>query len=78
MLYGQYGTLNIKKNIFSIVSADGAGALFFFLFLTNFVDGTSAYLFYFYFNFLFKQANEYEDQGIKLVWPYTSCYQNKN
>ena len=42
MLYGQYGTLNIKK-IFCLLSADGVGALFYFVFLENFVDGESAY-----------------------------------
>ena len=55
------------KKISYLLSADGAGALFYFLFLANFVDGASAYLFYFYFNFLFKRASESEDQGINLV-----------
>ena len=47
MLYGQYGTLNIKKKSSCLLSADGAGALFYFLFLPNFVDGESAYFFTF-------------------------------
>ena len=50
------------------MSADGAGALFHFLFLANFVGGASAYFFYFYFDFVFKPASESEDQGINLVW----------
>ena len=66
MLYGQYGTLNIKK-ISCLLPTDGAGALFYFLFLANFVDGASAYFFYFYFNFLIKRASESEDQGINLM-----------
>ena len=58
-----------------LLSADGAGALFYFLFLANFVDGASAYFFfYFYFNFLFKRASESEDQGINLVWPKGFTY----
>ena len=70
MLFWQYGTVNIKELPF-LLSADGAGALFYFLFLANFVDGASAYFFYFYFNFLFKQASESEVQGINLMWPYS-------
>ena len=56
-----------------LLSADGAGALFYFLFLANFVDGASAYFFffvYFYFNFLFKRASESENN---LVWPNECC-----
>ena len=53
-----------------LVSADGAGALFYFFILANFVDGASAYFFFqFYFNFLFKRACKSEEQGINLVWP---------
>ena len=35
------GTLNIRKK-YRLLSADGAGALFYFLFVANFVDGASA------------------------------------
>ena len=41
-----------KKKISCLLSADGAGALFYFLFLASFVNGPSAYTFYFYFDFL--------------------------
>ena len=38
-----------------LLSADGAGALFYFLFLANFVNGARACFFYFYFNFLLNE-----------------------
>ena len=46
MLIWQYGTVNIKE-LSCLLSADGARALFYFLFLANFVDGASAYFFTF-------------------------------
>ena len=56
MLFLQIETLNNKKKISCLLSADGAEALFHFLFLANFIDIASAYFFLLLFQFSFQTS----------------------